>query len=237
MTELQETLGALWELQTVDSQIMRLKRGQAALDTGQDAGMKASALRETATRELAELHRLSGELKDSELKLQGLESKLKTNQQRLFQGTASAKELINIERETGALHRQRSDLDEQILALMDQVEEQRVKSSAASGQANLAETHHATTLSSWRAKFDASAQEIEDLERRRGPLAGCVPDKALLKKYEDLRARSGGVGVARINGNSCGVCGMTLPSTVIKIVKDGSALATCENCDRILTAA
>jgi hypothetical protein len=236
MTQLQDTLDDLSELQTVDTQLLRLKRSQAGLDNGSEAAKNAEALRAAFNKQNAELHRLSGELKDSELKLQTIESKLKTNQQRLYQGTVSnPKELVNIEKEIGALQRQRSELDERILQLMDDVEGQKQQTHCAEAEARLAETQHSTTVSSFQSKFDANKQEIATLEERRKLIAAAITDKALLKRYDDLRARHSGIGLAKINNNSCGTCGMALPSGTVRAVREGNEIQTCENCGRILT--
>jgi len=236
MTQLQDKLDDLLELQNVDTQMARLKRGQAALDNGKNAEAAARAARENANRSTQEFHRLAGELKDSELKLQSLETKLKTNQQRLYQGTISnPKELVNIEKEISNLQRQRSELDERILELMDEVEIHKGVSATAEAEAKIAEAHHQTTVADWRTKFDAAAQELATLGQRRTLIAAAITDKGLLKRYEDLRARPGGIGLAKINGANCSACGMALPSNTIKSVREGAELTSCENCGRLLT--
>jgi predicted nucleic acid-binding Zn-ribbon protein len=236
MTQLQDTLDDLSELQAVDSQLLRLKRSQAGLDNGAEAAKKAQSLRDAYNKQNNELHRLSGDLKDCELKLQSIETKLKTNQQRLYQGTVSnPKELVNIEKEIGALQRQRSELDERILQLMDDVEGQKQQTHCAAEEARLAETQHATTVSGFQSKFEANKQEIAALEERRCLIVEAISDKALLKRYEDIRARHSGVGLAKINNSSCGACGMALPSGTIRAVREGNEIQTCENCGRILT--
>ncbi len=61
-----------------------------------------------------------------------------------------------------------------------------------------------------------------------------MEDKALLKRYDDIRAKAGGVGIAKIEGSACGGCHMTLPATLIKAVKEMAQPQTCENCGRLL---
>lgn len=236
MTQLQDTLALLFELQTIDSQILRFKRTQAAMDNGSEAAKRAQSLRAAYTEQNAIMHRLSGDLKDSELKLQAIETKLKTNQQRLYQGTVSnPKELVNIEKEIGSLQRQRSELDERILELMDEVEEQRRVVQCADAEAQLAETHHRTTVSEWQANFESTKQNLASLDAKRAGVVASITDAGLLKRYEAIRAKSSGIGLAKINGNACGVCGMTLPSNTVQGVREGVELQTCENCGRILT--
>ena len=56
----------------------------------------------------------------------------------------------------------------------------------------------------------------------------------LRAKYDAIRNRQGGIGMARIGkkGN-CEMCGTSLPTKVIEDVKDDRTV-TCEECHRIL---
>src|SRR5579875_409108 len=147
-TPLQDQLQALYALQQIDTQILRAKRAQAALDNGAQASQQAQVARDAELARRDALHRLSAELKDSELKLSGLETKRKSYQQKLYQGTVTnARELSNIEREIEALGRQRSDLDGKILALMEQTEQAQADLNVAEQRARDAETHHADVVS------------------------------------------------------------------------------------------
>lgn len=236
-TPLQEQLGALLALQQIDTQIQRAKKTQAGLDNCALATLAAHAARTEEQQRRDALHKLSGELKDSELKLDGIEAKRKSYQQRLYQGTVTnAKELGNIEREIEALGRQRADLDGKILALMEQVEQAQADLTVAETQARQAETHRADVAAAFQSRFEALGLEIADATRRRAAAASAVTDRALLKRYEDIRARSGGVGIAKIEGTDCGGCHMTLPASVIKSAREGQQAQTCENCGRLLAA-
>ena len=138
-------------------------------------------------------------MKDSELKLKSVEDKRQTYQNRLYQGgSTNAKELANMEKEIAALGRQRADLDERILELMEQVEQAQAHVTAAEEQAREADTRHADTVAAFRSRYDALTLELTDLTRRRADAATLVEDKAFLKRYEDIRAKSGGVAIAKI---------------------------------------
>jgi predicted nucleic acid-binding Zn-ribbon protein len=65
--------------------------------------------------------------------------------------------------------------------------------------------------------------------------AADVPE-GLLKTYDALRARLGGVGVARLVGSSCGGCHLVLPAVEVDRVRrqPPDAVVTCEQCGRIL---
>lgn len=68
--------------------------------------------------------------------------------------------------------------------------------------------------------------------------AGKGIDPALLKRYDMIKKQYAQQTVpqpmARLLGDQCGGCNMSLPAVVTKRVKDGSQIVECENCGRIL---
>ncbi len=234
-TSLGENLQALMALQQIDTQIQRARKAQAGLDNGAKATVDSQAAQAAAQAAREALHRVSGALKDSELKQSGVEAKQKSYQQKLYQGgVTSARELSNIEREIEALGRQRSDLDGKILELMEQTEGAQADADAAEARAREAEAKRAEIVAAFQTRHRALEAEIADAAQKRAGALGAVGDAVLLKRYEDIRARAGGVGVARIEGGDCGGCHMTLPSSVVKVVKEAQQTQTCENCGRLL---
>ncbi len=235
MPSVPETLTALYAVQQIDTLIQRAKRSQVNLDNGTAAGTAAAAAGSAAQAKKSALHALAGDLKDNELKLSTVETKRKTYQQKLYQGSVTnAKELANIEREIEALGRQQSDLDGRILMLMEEVEQAQAESSVTEAQAHTAEGHRAEVVAAYRSRYDALSLEIGDLTQRRESTAAGVEDKAAMKRYNDIRAKAGGIGIAKIEGDTCGGCHMKLSSTLIKAVKEQAQMQTCENCGRLL---
>jgi predicted nucleic acid-binding Zn-ribbon protein len=235
MPTLYETLQSLYEIQQIDTKISRLRRAESALDTGAQAGKASSDARNTANSAVAALHKLQSELKDSELKLKSIEEKRKSYHDRLYQGNiTNVKELSNIEKEIGALGRQRSDLDERVLTLMEQVETAQSDSDSAEAAALEAETRSTDVSAAYRSQQEQISLEISAQSRHRAELAELIEDKKLLKRYEDIRAKFGGLGIVKIEDGNCGGCHMSLPSALITAVKDYHAPQTCENCGRLL---
>ena len=235
-TSLYETLQSLYGLQQLDTQIARAQRSRAALDTGAAATENAARARDAAEQKRTTLHHLQGDLKDSELKLKSLEDKRKIYQDRLYKGNVTnPKELSNMEKEIGALGRQRADLDGRILDLMDEVEQAQAGLTAAEEVSREADTRRADTLAAFRSRHETLELELADLARRRTEAAGLIEDKVLLKRYDDIRVKSGGIGIGKIEEGSCSACHMSLPSALIKTVKDYAQPQKCENCGRLLT--
>jgi len=77
--------------------------------------------------------------------------------------------------------------------------------------------------------------ELATEQSARAAVAAQVPSE-LTQTYERLRARLGGVGAARLDGNRCSGCHLTLPATELDRIRhsDAGALVYCEQCGRIL---
>ena len=76
---------------------------------------------------------------------------------------------------------------------------------------------------------------IAEEERLRAENAARLPVD-LAARYEKLRARLGGVGAARLVGDRCDGCHLTLPSVEFERIRHlaPGEFATCPQCDRIL---
>lgn len=236
MTSLREKLAALLELQQIDKQLQRAKRAQAGLNNGDSAQQAAAAVRDQFEAKNTAYHKAQGELKDCELRLAALETKIKQNQQKLYQGSVTnAKELANIEKEIASLNRQRSDLDGRILELMDLVDVKRRELEVADRESKAADTAYQTAVGLFRSQYEKYDAELAQGTQARARAQAMVTDAALLKRYEELRAKLGGIGIAKIVNQNCGGCNMTLPSAQIKIVREAETEPqTCENCGRLL---
>ena len=76
---------------------------------------------------------------------------------------------------------------------------------------------------------------VAEGEAARAALAAGLPAD-LAERYERLRSHLGGVGAARLVGDRCDGCHLTLPSVEIERIHQLAAdtFATCPQCDRIL---
>ena len=72
-------------------------------------------------------------------------------------------------------------------------------------------------------------------EALRAERAAGLPDE-LAERYEVLRSQLGGVGAARLVGDRCDGCHLTLPSVEVERIRQlpPEEFATCDQCDRIL---
>ncbi|MDR1619452.1 MAG: C4-type zinc ribbon domain-containing protein [Clostridiales bacterium] len=77
---------------------------------------------------------------------------------------------------------------------------------------------------------DARAKADKELEAR-----AALVDPQLMERYHKVK-RNHQTPMAKLLGDRCGGCNMSLPMVVVKRVQGGNAIVECENCGRILYA-
>lgn len=195
------------------------------------ATARAEVQRQDKEVEAAESRRseLETEVAEADARISNIES-------RMFGGTvSSSRELESMSEEVAALKSRRSGIEDAALEAMESAESARAERDRLTDrEAALVRDVAAAeeTLSTAEAEVDALlAAEAE----ARDPLAGGVPAE-LLALYERIRGKLGGVGVARLVGDSCMGCHLSLPSREVERLRHESpeAVAHCDNCTRIL---
>lgn len=158
------------------------------------------------------------------------------DQQRLDSGAvSSSKDLENLQREIASLAKRQGDLEDVVLEVMERRE------SAQERVAELTERVGSVQgkVDDATARRDAAYKEIDGeiatATKEREVVAASVPDD-LLKLYDKLRAKEGGVGAARLYQRRCEGCRLELNITEVNEVRAAApdTVLRCENCRRIL---
>lgn len=234
-----QALVDLLTLQDVDLQIDRLlherqhlpeldkfRTAHADLEkvTGERDGV-ARSLRETALAQ----DKTSGELDITD-------QRLGAEQNRLYAGGMSARDADYLRREVEMLGRKKSDMEDELLELMERREAlegsleglERQVGEAASVKADL----EGIITEAW-SRIDS---EVAAHRERRGDVASLVPDD-LLQLYDELReVKDGGVGAARLADGICGGCHLRLTAAE-EIEAKRTSPPRCIHCRRILVPA
>jgi predicted nucleic acid-binding Zn-ribbon protein len=165
-----------------------------------------------------------------------LEAKAKEMERKLYGGTVSnVKELQAMEADVKSLRHRRDELEELELEVMEQREV--LDREVAGLEAQLAEVQAVLdTLSSAIATAEAEidhALSVED-DARRAAAVGLAAD--LLSTYDSIRAKNRGIGAARLVGDTCQACRLSLPATEVERIRRSApgAVARCENCGALL---
>ena len=233
------SLEALLEVQAADLAADQLRYRRSSLPERAALRERRAALDEldgqlTALQErAADLDRLQRRMEDE---INSMEAKAADSERRLYSGAVSApRELLALSDEVEALRRRQRRLEDDLLDVMEQsepigtdiprlVEERgRVAAEAEQLQQAIAEEEQGI------------ARELAEQQATRAAAAAGVP-AALLRTYEALRRRLGGVGIARVDAGRCTGCHLGLPAVELDAVRrapEGEVVCH-EECGRIL---
>jgi len=228
----------LLEVQAHDTRIDQILHLLEALPAREARDVAAAALAETeagtATQQAArdDLGRQQKRLDDE---IETINVKRKSVNDTLYGGTVtSAGELNDLTKEIDALGRRITQLEDQDLEIMEQLEpvdarlavlateaaERRAVLDTAEQHLIAAEAELAVELAAETAARDAVAAQVDD---------------ALLAEYTSIRGGRGGIGVARLIGTQCGGCHLTLSAVeAARIRKHPDQVTHCEECGRLL---
>lgn len=199
-----------------------------------DAG-SATARSDLAAVEAA-LTDLEGRQKATEAELATTEARAATIDRRLFGGEVSAsRDLQAMSAELAQLKSRASALEDAVLGLLEEREPLDVRVTELHARLEELAGRRSETEGRLRAAQAGADAELDDLAHRRADAAAGVP-AGVLDRYEQLRTRLGGVGAARLVGNRCGGCHLTLPAVELDRVRHlgDDEVYQCEQCSRIL---
>ena len=206
---------------------------RAELDTvmGELAGLETRATEVESTR-----HGFGRDQQRLEDEIASLNERANHHDKTLYSGTiGNPRELQALQDEITSLKRRISQLEDQEIEVMEQIEPLDVQlAGLAASRATLDE--RGAALRAQIAEEEVAIEgELERVRRERNELADTV-DAELLTEYDELRKRSGGIAIARLVGGSCGGCHLSLPAVDVDRIKKLSpdAPAHCEECGRLL---
>jgi uncharacterized protein len=165
-----------------------------------------------------------------------IEDKAAEVERKLYSGEiASPRELQAMQADVDQLRKHQRSLEDRELEFMERrevLEGQLSGLDERTGELRGRATELGTALAAAEGEID---REIELEQTARTGLASLFPD-TLLDEYERRRAHNRGSGAARLVGNSCQGCHLSIPSVEAERIRKSppGTLATCDNCGCIL---
>lgn len=232
-------LEALLALQELDTLADQLRHRRAHLSERAELGERERELAdlEAARSEMqARRDELSLAERHLEEQIEVVRAKATADDKALYGGSVSAiKDLRALQDEIESLGRRQRDLEDRELEIMEQAEPvdaelERIRSAAAAADA--AASALVGAITEIEVLIDG---ELASVETQRAQAVLAVPAE-LIEEYERLRKPLGGVAVARLVGNRCDGCHLTLPAVEIDRLRHEppDALAHCSECGRML---
>jgi hypothetical protein len=202
----------------------RLLDQSELLQAQQEARQRAKAVQEA-----------KGVQKELEFELGRVQAKLKQTEQRLYGGSVTnSRELEDLQAEYYSLQRRKASLEDELLEAM--VVREEADETAREAESHLdgiksrcEERQHALTVEreQLRAHGQVLLEEASQLKKR-------IP-ALILDSYHYLKDRTGGVPVARLEGEVCSICGMEVSRPTQRKVRSGEE-AYCDGCRRLLVS-
>jgi uncharacterized protein len=232
-----ESLRPLLDLQRVDSALDRLKQRKADLPE-QRALDEVTAERVQTQKGIADRQETFDKSARDQTRLEGevasIEEKIAHESNRLYSGDISnPKELAAIQAELDGLRRRKNHIEDQLIEVM----EEREKAEGALNETKSKLDELARKIESATGARDAASveiqSEVQQLTAERETIVPQIPAE-ILDLYEDLRGKKNGVGAARLDGNVCRGCGVSLSPLAMDQIKRSDDVVRCENCRRIL---
>lgn len=233
--EVQERLLALAQL---DSDLIQIKHKMDTLPIARqfdEVSNELSAKRDLLVAAQTERDDIKHELTRAEVDVEQVVSRIERDEKRLSSGQGSPKELEQLQHELGSLAKRRAELEEVELEIMVRIEGVDSRIKELGQECSSLESQ----LSELKIKKDQESTALEgSMKQTRESRADLAPkiDSELLALYEKIRSSGDGIGAAKLAGNQCTGCHLTMNAaelTRIKALADDEVVR-CEECRRIL---
>ena len=235
-------MGALEELlvvQTHDTRADQLRHQRAHLPelaqaaTIRDEIAAIDAERSVVGGELGGIRSAEHRLEDEAATVQ---AKAADVERRLYDGSVTAhKELEDLQADHRSLVARQAQLEDEAIELMEQAEPLQARVDGLDDRRAALQGD----LDSLQAVIDTTQAELDGLisvEAAARESAAQQVDAGVLRDYDSLRARLGGVGAARLEGSRCEGCHLEIPPAELDGVRRAPEDTTvfCPQCGRIL---
>lgn len=155
---------------------------------------------------------------------------------KLYSGSVNVpRELTALQEEMEALSRRQRQLEDQELELMEQAEPLDADLVTFATERKALDDQAIGLLARIAEEEVTIDAELADVIAQRADAAVGIPDE-LMAEYRSLRGALGGVGVARLIGNRCDGCHLTLSAVDVDRIRRApdDEVAHCTECNRLL---
>ncbi len=235
MSQLEDLL----ELQTLDTAIDQLRHRIDALPERDRQAAAQATIRDIEARRAdadARRDQVRHEQKRHEDEVASVEDKVtKVNHQLYDSGITSPKEAESLQADLESLQRRQRDLEDLVIEQMELAEPIDAELAQLTTEAGVATAELDVATAALDDVAGHLTSELADLEGKEAAARAAI-DAELLATYDGMRARLGGVAIAKMAGNRCEGCHLMIPSAEAEALRRSpvDAVITCPECTRIL---
>jgi len=225
----------LYRLQQIDSDLARTEEQLRTLDAGESARARLAELTEAHNAAQHALTDRQSRIRTMELELQTTAAKRRRVEEEMYSGRVrNPKELAAMSEEISQFERQGKEVEDTVIALMEEVEGQTPQVAALGQEVDVARAALAEREAAHLAEGAALQSALAALRQERERVAAGI-EPGLLRRYDRIRERMGAVAVAAVRRGICENCHVAIPEgRVRQLAEDAELVLTCERCGRIL---
>jgi len=234
-----EPFDTLMQVQQHDTALDQLRRRKEALpERGAlaEVGRQRAGLDRSVAEVVAQIDELAARQSTLEEHIAATARRRHDIEQRMQSGAVSAsRDLQAMDHEVHQLADRQAHLEEEELVLLEEQEPldlQLEQDRAALAALNVEAERLSVAIAEAEVEIDRAIAAESALRDEGSP---GLPAE-LAKRYEVLRTHLGGVGAAKLVGDRCDGCHLTLPAVEVERIRHlpPEEFATCPQCDRIL---
>ena len=223
----------LVELQACDSRILRV------LEKKRTTPLKIKAIEEEMGKIEEGMEEARTSLKLHKEKRREMDREVDTLEERIrksgikLDNIKSNKEYRAALKELDDLKREKSLMEDAVLEIMEEVETMEARISSDKVKWEQARKEYEENLEEIQQQMKALDRDFESLQEERSRLIEGVDDE-LLRTYDFLREKRGGLAVTPVIKGVCSACHIGLPPQRFNELRRGNEVMSCPNCRRII---
>jgi predicted nucleic acid-binding Zn-ribbon protein len=230
---LKEQLSLLISLQECDSHLARLSGKKIKLpEQIKKLEDDFQTYKESVEANKRKFEELKAQRLDCEGKIKKLNDAMAKTKEKMLD-VKNNKEYQALLKEIEISEKARSDIETQIIALMDEMDKLAILVKKDEETLKQAQIQHDKEKKSIEDDLNAiDADTVSWTEKRKG-LQNALPEE-LLTRYEKIRRRNNGIGVISVWKEICNGCRMKIPPHLYNELQRSQELFSCPNCNRII---
>lgn len=191
------------------------------------------------TNEIVDAEMRVGDIADEQRRLEGevdvVRARATRDEQRLQAGGLPAKELEGLQHEVASLARRQSNLEDDLLEVMEQREQADRALAELTARRTVLDGERAELVAARDSQFAEIDAAVAVRAAERAAIAAELPAD-LLAAYERAREHGGGSGAAMLRQRRCEGCRIELSGSELSAVRtaEPDEVVRCDNCRRIL---
>ncbi len=223
----------LYEIQKIDLAIREVEKRQEAIPAKLNTMLSALAVLKTQVAELITRRDSTlTEIKNLEALVQAETHKLRKWDARLAE-IKNQREFLALSREIDGAKKANKDAEDKMAEL--KTLRDAIQKELETLQDTLAEQEIDAGAEEVRVQQELAsvANSTSDDQAKRAALLPKIP-KHVLKKYETIRAKKLGMGLAPVTNGCCTACNMRLPPQLYNILQRAESMEQCPSCHRLV---